>query len=123
MAWTPEAPSVHTPTRRTPMARSPRPYQLHARREIVTVETVSRPVTNYAERDTAETEAELWRRAGFEVAVVDTSAGETPPWSPDPDDPGSVAAEEAETDARPIEPGVKVSTESQDAAGSPAFPG
>lgn len=67
-----------------------RPFQLHARKEIVTVETIARPVTSFADRETAEAEAELWRKAGFLAQVVDTSAGEvvefpTPPEADDAD--------------------------------------
>jgi hypothetical protein len=66
-----------------------RPFQLHARKEIVTVETISRPVTSFTDRDSAEAEAELWRKAGFMAEVVDTSAGETPSFDEvTPTDPG-----------------------------------
>lgn len=85
---------------------APRPFQLHARKEIVTVETIARPVTSFADRELAEAEADLWRRAGFVAEVVDTSAGEKPsfdgpmPEAPDPaDEAAAFAALDAIADA------------------------
>jgi hypothetical protein len=62
-----------------------RPFQLHARKEIVTVELIDRPVTSFATRDAAEEEAALWAKAGFSTEVVDTSKGETPTITENPD--------------------------------------
>ena len=74
-----------------------RPFQLHARKEIVTVETISRPVTSFTDRDSAEAEAELWRKAGFIAEVVDTSVGETPTF-PEPTPEADEDAEPAASD-------------------------
>lgn len=83
---------------------APRPFQLHARKEIVTTETIARPVTSFSDRELAEAEAALWRKAGFTAEVVDVNAGEKPSFDEvTPTDPGDAqgVAPEPDADADP----------------------
>jgi len=78
-----------------------RPYQLHARKEIVTVENIDRPVTSFSTLEAAEEEAALWAKAGFAVEVIDTSKGETPTIATEP---AGDADDETDGDADPLDP-------------------
>jgi len=48
-----------------------RPFQLHARKEIVTTDVIARPTTTFASREAAEAEAALWSKAGFETSIIE----------------------------------------------------
>jgi len=56
-----------------------RPFQLHARKEIVTTDLIERPTTTFASREAAEAEAALWERAGFQTSIVDVGELGTEP--------------------------------------------